>query len=66
MEGTKRKLSTIDKVLKWVIAVEADCVLCNTPQEKIFNHLFFVILILYVVKNFEMAEIQQENGKLRT
>lgn len=36
-----RKLSTVDRVIKWGIAIQTECVLCDTHQEENFDHLFF-------------------------
>lgn len=35
----QRKLSTVDRVLKWGIQVDANCVLCNTGHIENFDHL---------------------------
>ncbi|XP_060200469.1 uncharacterized protein LOC132628723 [Lycium barbarum] len=37
----QRKLLTVDKVIKWGITVQTECVLCDTLLEETFDHLFF-------------------------
>ncbi|XP_015167982.1 uncharacterized protein [Solanum tuberosum] len=37
----QRKLSTVDRVLKWGIQADANCVLCNTGHIENFDHLFY-------------------------
>ncbi|XP_059291746.1 uncharacterized protein LOC132045218 isoform X2 [Lycium ferocissimum] len=36
-----QRLATVDRLTKWVIQVQKDCVLCNSSLEETFGHLFF-------------------------
>lgn len=37
----QRKMSTVDRVIKWGIGVQIDCVLCRFQVEENFDNLFF-------------------------
>ncbi|XP_019244438.1 PREDICTED: uncharacterized protein LOC109224307 [Nicotiana attenuata] len=35
------RLATVDRIQKWGVKVQTDCVLCNTGAEETLQHLFF-------------------------
>lgn len=47
----QRKISTVDRVLKWVIQVDVNCVLCNNCHIENLDHLFCACnYSLYAIK----------------